>query len=168
MSGAAHKDYVPAGSRAVELAQAEPPRHDTRIRGQAQDAWMLKHQYGSTVPAGGPVWARRALDRLASHQPRRCVGPNSSAPDHFPAFLDNRGMGKLLVLILLVVLAVWVIRRAFRASRPAREPEKQPLEQQDLVRCARCGVHLPRSEARQAEGRLYCGEEHARLGAGGA
>jgi uncharacterized protein len=76
-------------------------------------------------------------------------------------------MGKLLVLILLVVLAVWVIRRAFRASRPAREPEKQPLEQQDLVRCARCGVHLPRSEARQAEGRLYCGEEHARLGAGG-
>jgi uncharacterized protein len=75
-------------------------------------------------------------------------------------------MGKLLVLILLVVLAVWVIRRAFRASRPAREPEKQPLEQQDLVRCARCGVHLPRSEARPADGALYCGEEHARLGAG--
>ena len=50
MSGAAPKDYLPAGSRAVELAQAEPPRHDTRIRGQAQDAWMLKHQYGSTVP----------------------------------------------------------------------------------------------------------------------
>jgi uncharacterized protein len=38
--------------------------------------------------------------------------------------------------------------------------------QQDLVRCARCGVHLPRSEARQADGQLYCGEEHARLGAG--
>ena len=77
-------------------------------------------------------------------------------------------MGKLLVLILLVVLAVWVIRRAFSASRPAGKPQQQPLEQQDLVRCARCGVHLPRSEARQAEGRLYCGEEHARLGAGGA
>jgi uncharacterized protein len=75
-------------------------------------------------------------------------------------------MGRLLVLILLVVLAVWVIRRAFRASRAADPPAKQPLEQQDLVRCARCGVHLPRSEARPADGALYCGEEHARLGAG--
>jgi uncharacterized protein len=75
-------------------------------------------------------------------------------------------MGKLLVLILFVVLAVWVIRRAFGASRAAGQPEKQAVEEQDLVRCARCGVHLPRSEARQAEGRLYCGEEHARLGVG--
>jgi hypothetical protein len=25
-------------------------------------------------------------------------------------------------------------------------------------------MHLPRAEAREAGGRLYCGEEHARLG----
>jgi uncharacterized protein len=30
----------------------------------------------------------------------------------------------------------------------------------------RCGVHLPRAEAHLAGGQLYCGEEHARLGAG--
>ena len=36
------------------------------------------------------------------------------------------------------------------------------------MRCAHCGVHLPRGEARQAGGRLYCSEEHARLGAGAA
>jgi len=74
-------------------------------------------------------------------------------------------MGKLLVLILLAVLAVWLVRRALRAPRPGEVSEKQPV-QQDLVRCARCGVHLPRSEARQADGLLFCGEEHARLGAG--
>ena len=74
-------------------------------------------------------------------------------------------MGRLVVLILLVVLAVWAIRRALRASRTG-EAQKQHPVQQDLVRCARCGVHLPRSEARLAEGRLFCGEEHARLGAG--
>ena len=74
-------------------------------------------------------------------------------------------MGKLLLLILLVVLAVWLIRRALRAAHPPGPAEKGPL-QQDLVRCARCGVHLPRSEARQADGLLFCGEEHARLGAG--
>jgi uncharacterized protein len=39
--------------------------------------------------------------------------------------------------------------------------------QGDLVACARCGVHLPRAEAHVAGGLPYCGEEHARLGAGG-
>jgi uncharacterized protein len=74
-------------------------------------------------------------------------------------------MGRLLVLILLVVLAVWLIRRALRGSAPKTQ-SKPPL-QGDLVACARCGVHLPRAEARLADGLLYCGEEHARLGAGG-
>ena len=72
-------------------------------------------------------------------------------------------MGKLIVLIALVVLAVWLIRRALRGN----ETREKPPVQGDLVACARCGVHLPRSEARLADGRLYCGEEHARLGAGG-
>lgn len=72
-------------------------------------------------------------------------------------------MGRLLVLIVLVVFAVWLIRRAFAAS--SRGQKAGPV-QQDLVSCARCGLHLPRSEAREAAGRLYCGEEHARLGAG--
>jgi uncharacterized protein len=72
-------------------------------------------------------------------------------------------MGRLLVLIALVVLAVWLVRRALRGPAARHKP---PL-QGDLVACARCGVHLPRVEAREADGRLYCGDEHARLGAGG-
>jgi uncharacterized protein len=76
-------------------------------------------------------------------------------------------MGRLLVLILIVVLAVWLIRRALRGPGTGEVKKKAPLEQQDLVSCARCGVHLPRAEAREAGGRLFCGEEHARLGAGG-
>jgi uncharacterized protein len=75
-------------------------------------------------------------------------------------------MGRLLLLILLVVAAVWLIRRALRASRPAEPIKKEGQLQQDLVRCARCGVHLPRAEAHLAGGLTYCGAEHARLGAG--
>jgi uncharacterized protein len=71
-------------------------------------------------------------------------------------------MGRFVVLILLVVLAVWLLRRALRASKPTVKPPVQG----DLVACARCGMHLPRAEARELAGRLYCGEEHARLGAG--
>jgi uncharacterized protein len=71
-------------------------------------------------------------------------------------------MGRLIVLILLVVAAVWLIRRALRGPTIQNKPPVQG----DLVACARCGVHLPRAEAREAGGRLFCGDEHARLGAG--
>jgi uncharacterized protein len=67
-------------------------------------------------------------------------------------------MVRLLVLIVLVVLAVWLVRRALRG------PNQPTIKEGDLVACAHCGVHLPRSEARQSEGALYCSEEHARLG----
>jgi uncharacterized protein len=73
-------------------------------------------------------------------------------------------MGRLLVLILLVVLAVWLVRRALRGKATAGEAKKQAGAHGELVRCAHCGVHLPRSEARQAGGALYCSDEHARLG----
>ena len=71
-------------------------------------------------------------------------------------------MGRMLVLILVVVLVVWLIRRAFR-SPASRDSAAAPL-QGDLVACARCGVNLPRSEARALGSELYCSEEHARLG----
>jgi len=44
--------------------------------------------------------------------------------------------------------------------------ERKPPVHGDLVSCAHCGVHLPRSEARTAGERLYCSDEHARLGPG--
>ena len=70
---------------------------------------------------------------------------------------------RYLVLIALVVLAVWLLRRALRDKTP---PPARPAVEGELVACARCGLNLPRAEAREAAGRLYCGEEHARLGPG--
>ena len=72
-------------------------------------------------------------------------------------------MGRFLFLILLVVAAVWLVRRALRAPGRGDAAAKPPV-QDELVSCARCGVHLPRAEAREAAGALYCSEEHARLG----
>jgi len=72
---------------------------------------------------------------------------------------------RFLVLIALVVLAVWLIRRALRA--PAKDVEVQNKTEAkggELVQCEHCGMYLPRAEARQAAGRLYCSDEHARLG----
>jgi uncharacterized protein len=74
--------------------------------------------------------------------------------------MDNRAMLRMLVIVALVVLAVWLVRRALRAPRG-----RSPLAKEgELVRCAHCGLHLPRAEAREAAGALYCSDEHARLG----
>jgi uncharacterized protein len=55
------------------------------------------------------------------------------------------------------------MRRALaRGARPsAGAGEARPGE---LVRCAHCGVHVPGSEARLQGDRVYCSDEHARLG----
>jgi uncharacterized protein len=72
-------------------------------------------------------------------------------------------MGRILLILAIVVAAVWLVRRALAAGRQA-EVARKPAVEGDLVSCARCGVHLPRAEARGAGERLYCSEEHARLG----
>jgi uncharacterized protein len=76
---------------------------------------------------------------------------------------DNRAMSRLLVLILLVVAAVWLVKRALLPKDGVSQKQSPPAPD-ELVACAHCGVHLPRSEARLAGGGLYCSEEHARLG----
>jgi uncharacterized protein len=74
-------------------------------------------------------------------------------------------MGRLLVLVVLVVLAVWLIRRALRASARGTDASNETSSKaEELVRCAHCGVLLPRAEARLTGGALYCTEAHARLG----
>jgi uncharacterized protein len=72
-------------------------------------------------------------------------------------------MGRLLVLAAIVLFGVWLARRALaRGDSEGRPPPARAAE--DLVRCAHCGVLLPRAEAREAGGATYCNDEHARLG----
>ncbi len=73
-------------------------------------------------------------------------------------------MGRLLFLVLLVVAVVWLFKRAVRVDE--RETAQRPPVHGDLVACARCGVNVPREEAREVAGALFCSEEHARLGRG--
>ena len=73
-------------------------------------------------------------------------------------------MGRLLVLVILIVVAVWLVRRALR--RIARKDAARDVTPDELVRCAHCGVLLPRAEARQTAGAVYCSEDHATRGPG--
>jgi len=73
-------------------------------------------------------------------------------------------MGRLIVLVALVVAVVWLVRRALRSPGEEADLRKRAQAAGELVRCAHCGMHLPRSEACEAGGLVYCSDEHARLG----
>ena len=66
-------------------------------------------------------------------------------------------------LLLIVVIAIGVLMFTARRRRPERDdrkPAPKP-EPQAMVRCAHCGVHLPRDDALlDAAGRSFCGEAH--------
>src|SRR5688500_13021120 len=80
--------------------------------------------------------------------------------------LDNDPMGRFLLIAAVVVVAVWLIRRALVRGKSGDAGGARPpaAGQGDLVKCAHCGTHLPRVEARPAGELLYCSDEHARLG----
>lgn len=72
-------------------------------------------------------------------------------------------MGRLILIVLIVLLVLWLLRRALAAGKRADRPGGG-VAAPELVSCAHCGVNLPRTEARSAGGRHYCSEEHWRLG----
>ena len=44
-------------------------------------------------------------------------------------------------------------------SKP--EPSSDTKSLANLVTCAQCGIHLPRAEALEKSGKLFCSEDHA-------
>lgn len=61
-----------------------------------------------------------------------------------------------LLLIIAIVAVVYLLIRSFR--KQAQQQDVTTTE--DMVRCAYCGVHLPRGESIQADGLFFCGTEH--------
>ena len=70
-------------------------------------------------------------------------------------------MGKLIFLVLLIVL-VWAVLKSYRKSL-MRDQRPRSAAPEDMVRCAHCGVHLPRSESHVSDEKFFCSEEHLRL-----
>ena len=76
-------------------------------------------------------------------------------------------MLRLLFWIVLIFAAVWLWRKfkapaaANQSSRPAREQDAAPM-----VRCAHCGVHLPRDRALSVQQQWYCSQAHLEQGPG--
>lgn len=75
-------------------------------------------------------------------------------------------MIKYLVLIAVIAIIFWLVtaksrNEARRAQQQSEPPAGRPPE--DMVRCAQCGVFLPRTESITSRGLLFCSREHERL-----
>ena len=70
-------------------------------------------------------------------------------------------MAKIILLVLGLLLAYWILKNyRRRVDRRAERPPAAGTE--DMVRCARCGVHLPRGESVTTQGQFFCSVEHER------
>ena len=69
-------------------------------------------------------------------------------------------MGKIIVWIVVVFVALFALRLYNAAKGRARAAAKarQPAEVEAMVRCARCGVFLPRPDAASAADGYRCHE----------
>ena len=77
-------------------------------------------------------------------------------------------MAKFLLLIALAIFAYLLLKGLRRdAKQQDSVPPSHARDEavpEDMVRCARCGVHLPRSESFTSRGKFFCSDEHRRLG----
>lgn len=67
-------------------------------------------------------------------------------------------MARILLLLVIAFLVYLLFRGFFKAQvKDAAPPPATTDKGEDMVACARCGVNLPRSEAKEEEaGRLVC------------
>jgi len=71
---------------------------------------------------------------------------------------------KYLVIILVVLAVLWLVSRS-RSRAQLREDKPAPKREEtaaieDMVTCAHCQVHLPKSEALPGRGGYYCDAAH--------
>jgi uncharacterized protein len=65
-----------------------------------------------------------------------------------------------LLFLLAVIVVVFLLLRAYRRQAPKQQDVAAQAE--EMVRCAKCGVHLPKSESILSGGNYYCSDAHRR------
>jgi uncharacterized protein len=81
-------------------------------------------------------------------------------------------MGKILFWVVVIIGGLFLSRmlthyaaRKRQADEQAKQaPKSAKLSAEVMVRCKRCDIHLPRSEAVYDQGETWCSTEHAKLG----
>jgi len=66
-------------------------------------------------------------------------------------------MGKILFWLAVIFAVLFVLRLLNSKKNVRRSTDKSASAQgESMVRCAQCGIYLPRSDAMQRDGNFYC------------
>lgn len=64
-------------------------------------------------------------------------------------------MSRLLLLVAIIAAVYWLIKSYLKNA-----PEQNHPVAEDMVRCAYCGVHLPKGESIPGHGQVFCCAAH--------
>ncbi len=64
-------------------------------------------------------------------------------------------MGRILFLLIIAFL-IYLLFKGFLRAQTRRGEEDRKEKVEDMVACARCGVNLPKSEAKSEGAQFYC------------
>ena len=68
---------------------------------------------------------------------------------------------RLIILLAIVAVLLWLLKRLFGADP---EPEKlESAASENMLQCKFCGIHVPESSIVTVENDPYCCQEHADL-----
>lgn len=68
-------------------------------------------------------------------------------------------MGKIILLAIAIWLLIAVIKRY---SQSMQNPSPRAGGSEDMVQCAYCNVHLPKSDSLFIDNQYYCCEAHSK------
>lgn len=71
------------------------------------------------------------------------------------------GLFRLLFWVAIIFAAVWIWRRFISAPKRPPAPENPAAP---MVRCAHCGVHVPKTQALSQSQQWYCSQAHLEQG----
>jgi len=70
-------------------------------------------------------------------------------------------LGKIILVVAGFLVAYWILKGYGKKVQRDKPPPRDGGEE-DMVRCAQCGVHLPQSESLTTRGMFFCSAEHQR------
>jgi len=70
-------------------------------------------------------------------------------------------LARLLILLIVVAILLWLLKRLFSGDGEAEKPAS--AEAENMRQCKYCGVHVPESSIIVVKGQTYCSQQHADL-----
>lgn len=63
-----------------------------------------------------------------------------------------------LIFIFVVIVVAYLLFKSYRRQLPKQD---EPAKGQDMISCAFCGIHIPKSESLLVDGKNYCSTAHS-------